>query len=298
MSPLVSAVIPTYNYARFVTHAIDSVLAQTYTPLECIVVDDGSTDETPEVLRPFGDRIRVIRQENRGLSAARNAGIRSARGSYVALLDADDRWKPTKIAQQVALAESDPAVGAIGCAVELVEGASPPRAMRARQPALELPARLRQIAVRSGWVEGSGSGALVPRRILDEVGPFDETLRAAEDWDMWLRIAARYRIRNAASEVLVSIARHGTGTFRNAEKMEQNQWKVYQSALARWPDLLDARTRRQMRALILADAGGELLAAGRRDDALQRYLASLREWPINPWLWNITARMLLRRRSG
>lgn len=294
MAALVSAIIPTYNYGRFVARAIDSVLAQSHSPLECIVVDDGSTDDTPQVLARYGDRIRAIRQDNRGLSAARNAGIRAARGSYIALLDADDAWKPAKIARQVAVLEAQPDVGAVGCAFEVGDEVAAPRAVEARRDGPELPGRLRRIAVRDSWVEGSGSGALLPRRVLDAVGLFDEGLRAAEDWDMWLRIAARYRVVNLP-EVLVSISRHGTGTFRNADKMERNQWRVYDAAIARWPELLDARTRRRMRALILADAGGEYLGAGQPAQALRRYAASLREWPLAASRWSVVARLALKR---
>jgi hypothetical protein len=110
---------------------------------------------------------------------------------------------------------------------------------------------------------------------------------------MWLRIAARYRIANVP-EVLMTSSRHGTGTFRNAEKMETNQWKVYRAAVSRWPDLLDARTRRRMRALILADAGGEYMFAKKYDCALRRYAASLREWPLDVARWYIAARLVLR----
>src|SRR5215831_13288100 len=111
--PLVSAVIPTYNYARYVTGAVESVLAQSFDDLEIVVVDDGSTDETADTLRPFLDRIRYIRQGHRGLAAARNTGIRVARGPYVAFLDSDDLWLPEKVSVQIARLNGDPAVGLV-----------------------------------------------------------------------------------------------------------------------------------------------------------------------------------------
>src|SRR5947199_8414115 len=92
--------MPAYNYARYLREAIDSALGQTCAPLEVIVVDDGSTDETPEVLSSYGDRIRVIRQQNQGVAVARNAGIAAAGGDYLAFLDSDDIWYPRKLELQ------------------------------------------------------------------------------------------------------------------------------------------------------------------------------------------------------
>ena len=115
----VSAVIPTYNRAHCVGDAIESVLQQTRACDEIIVVDDGSTDQTRAVLAGFGDRIRVIRQVNAGVSAARNAGIRAARGDWVAFLDSDDRWAPGKIEAQSEAAAQNPAAVAIFCSVRL-----------------------------------------------------------------------------------------------------------------------------------------------------------------------------------
>ena len=103
----VSVVMAAYNYAPYISEAIESVLAQTRPPLDVIVVDDGSTDATPEVLAAFGDRIRVLRQTNQGASAARNRGIEAARGEYIAFIDADDVWKPRKLELQMALFDAD-----------------------------------------------------------------------------------------------------------------------------------------------------------------------------------------------
>jgi len=110
-APRVSVVIPTFNRARLVGLTIDSVLAQSYRDMEIIVVDDGSTDDTPQVLAKYGDRIRAIRQPNGGMNAARNAGIAQARGEYLALLDSDDLWLPFKTALQVELLDRFPQTG-------------------------------------------------------------------------------------------------------------------------------------------------------------------------------------------
>jgi glycosyltransferase involved in cell wall biosynthesis len=290
---LVSAVIPAYNYARFVGRAIDSVLAQTHRDIECIVVDDGSTDDTPDVLARYAGRIHAIRQENRGLSAARNAGIKAARGEVIALLDADDEWKPEKIATQLPALDGGPEVGVVGCACEVVDGDGKHQ-YDAFQPS---PGRggpaLRAIATRTSWVSGSASAALIRRQVLDQVGLFDESLTAAEDWDMWLRICADHTIVNLP-DVLVRVYRHNTGSFRNAAKMEMNQRKVYEAAIKRWPDELDEATRRQIRALIAADAARELALAGNHKGALASYFRSLRANPFQRKVWYQTARTVGR----
>jgi glycosyltransferase involved in cell wall biosynthesis len=100
-TPSVSVVVPSFNRADCIARTVESILAQTFRDFELIVVDDGSVDDTAEVLAKFGDRIRLIRQENRGVSAARNAGIRAARGNWVAFLDSDDEWHPTKLERQM-----------------------------------------------------------------------------------------------------------------------------------------------------------------------------------------------------
>src|SRR5436305_4940478 len=117
----VSVIIPAYNYARYIAEAIDGALAQTHAPLEVIVVDDESTDDTPRVLAGYGDRIRTIRQPNGGAAAARNTGMAAARGEYVAFLDADDVWLPRKLELQLQRFEADPDLGLVHCAMEVID---------------------------------------------------------------------------------------------------------------------------------------------------------------------------------
>lgn len=101
--PLVSVIIPTFNRAGWLSESIDSVLHQTHPSVELIVVDDGSTDHTPDVVQAFGDRLTYLQQPNRGVSAARNVGVAASRGTWVAFLDSDDLWQPSKVAAQVAV---------------------------------------------------------------------------------------------------------------------------------------------------------------------------------------------------
>ncbi|MFS8117396.1 MAG: glycosyltransferase family 2 protein, partial [Microcoleus sp.] len=119
-APQVSVIIPAYNGDRYIVQAVESVFAQTYTNWEIIVVDDGSTDETHQVLQPYLDKIRYIYQENRGVAAARNRGIQEAKGEFIAFLDQDDFFLPDKLAAQIALFRQQPSLGIVNSGWRLV----------------------------------------------------------------------------------------------------------------------------------------------------------------------------------
>lgn len=183
--PLVSVIIPTYNHARFVVQAVQSVLAQTYPHVEIIVVDDGSTDETTQVLEPLAGRIRVATQTNAGVAAARNHGFALAQGQYLTFLDADDLFLPQKLARDVALLEADPAVGVAYCSWFYVaeDGEQVLGELRPRKQGHLLEDLLLR---RFHCVPGA---ATIRRTALEQVGLFDGRCPAAADTDLWVRLA-------------------------------------------------------------------------------------------------------------
>jgi glycosyltransferase involved in cell wall biosynthesis len=186
---LVTAVIATYNYGRFVTEAIDSVLAQTYPEVEIVVVDDGSTDDTQERLAAYAGRIRSIYQANQSVAAARNTGIQAARGRLIAFLDADDLWHPQKLELQVRYLARHPEVGLV--AVDrLGEGMTQWPVLDGDRPRPR-PISLEELIIQPYFAP---SGVLVRKECFTRVGSFDTSLRNAEDYDMWIRIAASYPI--------------------------------------------------------------------------------------------------------
>ncbi len=189
MSPsLVSVIIPAFNAASCIRRAVDGVLSQTWRELEIIVVDDGSTDETLEVMAAYGAQVRVLSQANGGPSVARNRGLIEARGRYVAFLDADDYWRPEKLARQVALLDAQPATGFCSTATSVVD----PQGEAVRDwPCCHEEPLLETLFIHSAAVSGSTSGVLARRELLLEVGGFDECLRGFEDPDLWIRLAAR-----------------------------------------------------------------------------------------------------------
>lgn len=201
--PTVSVVIPTFNRARLIGAAIDSVLDQDFADVELIVVDDGSTDDTFRLISAYGDRLRSIRQENRGVSAARNAGIRSAGGNLIALLDSDDEWLPGKLAAQVAFFEDHPE--ALICQTEEIwirNGKRVNPGNRHRKQAGMIFERSLALCL------VSPSAVMMRKSLLDEVGLFDERLPACEDYDLWLRIAWKYPIHLIDRPLIVKRGGH------------------------------------------------------------------------------------------
>ena len=184
-TPAVSVVICAYNAAPYIADTIESVFAQTYQDYEIIVVNDGSTDDTEQVLAPYFDRIFYVRQENAGPGAARNTAIRCALGHYIALLDSDDQWLPQYLETMLARLQAEPEIdvlypnailfGTPQWEGKLFQDVCPSRA----------PVTLEMFLTRECNVFIS---AVFKREILDIVGTFDETLRGSEDFDLWLRM--------------------------------------------------------------------------------------------------------------
>lgn len=231
-NPVVSVIIPTYNYARFVGQAIRSVLDQTFTDYEIIVVDDGSTDETPEVLAGFGSSIRVIRQKNKGGSAARNTGIAAARGKYIAFLDADDQWEPCKLEIQVEALERDPEVGIIFSDIQHIVNGCPVHKRYLHERGYRYPAsgHIFVNLLHEGFI--FTPTVIVSRAVLEDVGGFDTTLRNCEDVDLWFRIVERYR-GIFIDRPLVIRNQHGSGITSNMEDYLTGPIVVMSRLLAR-----------------------------------------------------------------
>ena len=201
--PTVSVIIPTYNRADFLKEAIESVFAQTFCDFELIVVDDGSTDRTRDLLAAYGERLRPIFQANRGVSSARNAGIRAAQGRYIALLDSDDLWLPKKLAAQIAAMEAQPDIPL--CHTEEIWIR---RGVRVNQ--------MKKHQKHGGHIFPhclpfcvvSPSSALMRRAIFDEVGYFDEALPACEDYDLWLRITKTHPVHFIETPLIIKRGGH------------------------------------------------------------------------------------------
>lgn len=183
--PLVSVIIPTYNRAWTLKDAVDSVLLQDYPNIELIVVDDGSQDHTLQLLAPYENQITVLRQENRGVSAARNKGIKQSHGQFIALLDSDDAWDKRKISCQMAFFNTHP--GALICQTEEIwirNGRKVNPGRKHQKPSgMIFEPSLNLCLV-------SPSAVVMKRQLFDIKGYFNEEFTVCEDYDLWLRVSS------------------------------------------------------------------------------------------------------------
>jgi glycosyltransferase involved in cell wall biosynthesis len=187
ISPQVSVLLPTYNRAHYLAEAIQSALDQTYADLEVVVVDDGSTDNSAELVRRFADpRVRLFRLENRGISAALNTAFRAARGRYIAILNSDDRWLPELLAQEVAVLEANSDAGLVYARCQAMDSSGRPLARTTGVPA-RYPGQMLRSLLYGDHI--CTIAVLIRREHVEQAGLWDESLIANEDWDLWLRLA-------------------------------------------------------------------------------------------------------------
>jgi teichuronic acid biosynthesis glycosyltransferase TuaG len=274
----VSVVIPAYNAAAFVAAAVDSALAQTYPEIEVVVVNDGSTDDTPQLLAAYGARIRVHHQPNAGLSAARNIGARLATGDWIAFLDADDLWLPKKIEAQIAAVGSCQwsytnrfNFGARGAVPELQSEVT---LMTGGDVFVPLLLRGNFITV---------SSVMIDKALFEQTGGFFNQKGGCEDWDLWLRVAALSRPISYVGEPLVRYRFSPTSMSANHRAMAPARRAVVGRALdSERGRALDWARRRRIWAETYRTNGWDAGRAGARLDALADYARSALSWPLNP----------------
>ena len=270
----VSVVIPTYNCGQYLPEALESVLAQTVPPLEIIVVDDGSADDTADRLHPYLNLITYKFQTNSGVSAARNAGLQLAKGDYVAFLDADDVWHPRKLEFQIRVLTSHPDLGLLG--TEIVDW--PESALPIVEAGVEdtlTYVTWRQLVVKNYFTTSS---VVARRNLLAQAGEFDSKMQGPEDRDFWLRLAAAAPVANLNVPLVGYRAVQGSvsrQSFRVHESMlrllrkldERNAWRS------------DHFLRKKAYSYVFYTSALNLKEAGRPADALGMVMRSLASYP-------------------
>jgi glycosyltransferase involved in cell wall biosynthesis len=279
---LVSVVVTCFNYGPYLAGCLESILGQTCHSLQILVVNDGSTDNTDEVVAPFlaDPRITYVRQENRGQAAAKNAGIALARGEFIAFLDADDRWAHDKLEKQLPLF-ADPRVGVVY---------SRSRHIDAEGTAVAVPLPGKYLRPRAGLVTEHlfldnfvpFSSAVVRRECFDRHGRFDESLPMGIDWDLWLRLSVEYRFAYVDEPLLAYRIGHPGQMSRQAEIRQSCSDRIMGAFLERHPDLVSRRVVRRAMAHTCRNRGAyfQAIDAGRAFAYYRRAITvSPLEWP-------------------
>jgi glycosyltransferase involved in cell wall biosynthesis len=231
---LVSVIMPAYNGQAYIREAIESILAQTYSPLEIIVVDDGSPTSMEEAVFGYGPRVRYLRKENGGTASARNAGWRAASGEYIALLDQDDLWLPRKLELQIPRFAEDPRIGLVTAWMEVFDSATG-ESKDIFKPAAEM--HVHDIL---GFNLPPVQTMVFRRSALEKIGGFDPAMLGTDDWDINIRIAAEYRIVTV-EEVLGRARMHTGQQGRNGDQMYRNCMRVLDKHSRIHPDCSDCR---------------------------------------------------------
>jgi len=243
-SPIVSVIIPTYNRTKLLERAVNSVLRQTYKELELIIVNDSSKDETEKVIKKYADdRIKYIcHQKNLGGPAARNAGIRAAKGEYVALLDDDDEWFPEKLEKQVKhFSEVSNKVGLVYSGFEVIDMNG--NVIHKTYPKFK--GNLYMRLLERSMIGGS-SVPLIKRACFEKVGLFDKSLKSCQDWDMWMRIAKYYEF-DFVPEILTKIYSHFHQISSDYSRMIPGRTRMIEkhiNAFQKYPDILIIHLKR------------------------------------------------------
>ncbi len=287
-SPLVTVVIPTYNRSHFVTKAIDSVLSQTFTDYEIIVVDDGSTDETKENLKGYGKKIRYIYQDNSGVSAARNTGIKSAHGEWLAFLDSDDEWRVDYLYQQIKRASDFPNITmqTANCQFIGLDGrthsyfeTNGSLAEFNGKDYLFLENPFRFIVTHGPWQVGS---TIIRRKAISGAGLFDTSLTLTEDFDLMARVALQGSF-GMIREALVNIYRRDEQTEcltnqvkKSPIQARESDEKIYEKLQK--IEILSVNEHKALSGLLSANRraiGNYFLEAGKIEEARDSYKRAL-----------------------
>ncbi len=295
--PRVSVVVTCYNYGRFLRQAVASALAQTSGELEVIIVDDGSTDDTPNIASTLAGepRVRYVRQANAGQAAAKNRGIAEARGELVAFLDADDAWAPEKLARQLPLLDN-PAVGVVySDRQRMNEEGRPAFTPRFHGHGSPRRGRITRHLLFDNFIPFSSSVAR--RQALLQAGGFKEDLAMAIDWDLWLRVSLDWEFDYVAAPLLHYRAGHADQMSRKLDIRHACCDRIFETFVRDHADALEPRDIRRARAYTHRIRA---LPFERSDPrrAIRGYLRSLRLDPFVRWPYGGLLRALFALRGG
>ena len=295
--PKVSIIIPTYNRARFITRAIDSVLSQTYWNVEIIVVDDGSTDNTKNIVNSYGKQVRYIYQENKGAASARNTGINESKGQYIAFLDSDDFYAKDNLEKKISFLEGNPQIGWIYSDWQYID---------------EKGKYLDKGSLRFDYFNKKLSGEIfeelfykrnfiatdtvvVKRSVLEDIGFFDPKIPSQEEYDLWLRMSAKYAV-GYIDEPLVTVTTHPDSLSTDFSKWAYGNALIIDKIEKILPDNFTVRKRMMDR--MYADKytflGRDFAQKGQFKKAVDAYWKSIKRLPLQKRIYWLLILLIVR----
>lgn len=279
-APKVSVIITCFNGERWIANAIDSALAQTYRPLEIIVIDDGSTDGSRDLLRGYEEHREIkllFHPRNLGIPATKNAGVAQSSGRYVALLEQDDQWYETKLARQVAAMEADPAHGMVFTDTVVV---GPGGREYIRRDRIEIPDSAEELVETFFLCSPviSMSSVMFRRAALSELGGFDERYIGGDDYALFLRLTGRYKVAFIDEPLLRYRWHQASFSWRNADRMIADHARIVREAVGWYPHLRPLAARRT--AQLWLSAG---LRAYENRETARALRCAVRALRTDPW---------------
>lgn len=287
--PLVSVVTATYNMGKYVGLAVESVLAQDYPAIEIIVVDDGSTDNTSEVLSKYREdsRVKIICQENAGQTVAKNRAVQAAKGEYIAFCDADNLWLPNKLSRQIKYFNEHCDIAVVYGDITLIDADGDPLpTTQAKRYSGKITGRL----LVDNFV--TFNTALVSRRVLEAVGGFDESLRMGIDYDLWLRISVNHTFQYLPEPFVLYRIWGGQMSNKQEERLS-NCFKLLNNFLDKHPKSVtpDEVNRGWAHTYV---SRGKLRASQKRYlNALEDYFKAFRYRPYDLRLWKSVVKLVI-----
>lgn len=278
MAPLVSIVITTYNYAEYLARCVDSVLDQTYQNIEVIIVNDGSTDNTDQIVDRYhkSGMIRYIKQQNAGQTIAKNNGLRECTGEFIAFLDADDYWMRDKLEKQLAVFAGDEKLGVVYTRAKWIDKN-------------DKPTIINDLKTHSGWVTNHFvfdnfvhfSSVLVRKNCFEDVGVFDESLDMGIDWELWLRVSKYYKFAFIDEQLIAyRVGHQGQMSHKQVERHQQSDY-ILERFIRENPGLVSMSILRKANAYTYRNRG-DYYATIDRKLALHYNIRSLSLNPIQP----------------
>jgi len=289
--PLVSVIMPTYNRESFLRLAIDSVLNQTYPFLELHIIDDGSKDGTRSLVGSYRDeRIKYLYQENRGQSAARNNGIKNARGAFICFLDSDNLWKNDKLEKQTSLMTLHPECNILYGENEIIDESG--RVVGSGNPVPRYSDDVMLQLLQNNFI--TFNTAMIRRCCFQEMGGFNENTRAGEDYELFLKFSTRYRFLYIP-DILASYRIMDNRISSDYEKVFEANRRILTDFLDTYGKSLQPATIRRVWSRYFTSRGRHKAAAGRYAQAFADYCRAIRYRPANRQSWRALLKLILLR---